>query len=314
MRLERNVMIEISGRCNARCPWCTTGRATREGRPVRGGFMDPGLLDAVLQRLEDMGLVLDTFRFELFNWGEPLLHPRLPDIVEVMNRRGLRYRLSTNASLVPDLSGVSMHGLDELVVSMPGFSQQSYDAIHGFGFERILDNIRELRAGLTRNGFRGRAFVSLHVYRFNVHEVVDAARYCRDTGMAFHPYMATPNDHPTCMDLLSGRLDGPRRDLAERHLLLSHLPGMLARRPPDWRCWQQNKVVLDEEARFLTCCLLPREHPDYSLGSVFDLDLSRALEAKRTRPACRPCLASGTAYWLLNPVAATCGPSAPATA
>ena len=302
MRLERNVIIEIAGRCNARCPWCSTGRATREGNPVRGGFMPPERLDAVLDRLAAMGLVLENLHFELFNWGEPLLHPQLPGIIEVMNRRGLHYRLSTNASLVPDLNGVSMRGLHELVISMPGFSQSSYDAIHGFSFQRILNNLNELRDRLKATGFQGLAQMSFHVYQFNIHEIPDAARYCQANGLRFSPYLAALCHLPACMDLLSGRLDGPQLAAVSRHLLLSHLDAMLRQRPRDWQCWQQRKLVLDEEGRFLTCCLLPRNHPEYSLGSVFDLDLAQAMERKTRQTVCGPCLATGAAYWLLNPV------------
>ena len=302
MILERNVIIEISGRCNGRCPWCATGRATREGRPVRGGFMPPETLNAVLDRLASQGLALDSFRFELFNWGEPLLHPRLAEIIEVMNRRGLHYRLSTNASVVPDLGDVPMHGLDELVVSMPGFSQSSYDAIHGFSFQRIQANIPALRDRIARNGFQGRIFVSFHIYQFNIQELPEAARFCLVNGLEFHPFLASLCDYPSCVALLSGRMDSPRLAAVCRHLLLSHLDAMLRQRPADWQCWQQRKLVIDEEGRLLTCCVLPRDHPEYSIGSVFDLDLPRAMELKTSRATCRQCLATGAAYWLLTPV------------
>ncbi|GBF34170.1 hypothetical protein DCCM_3282 [Desulfocucumis palustris] len=42
-----------------------------------------------------------------------------------------------------------------IIFSMPGFSQESYDKIHGFNFEKIKDNIIKMSRNFRENGFTG---------------------------------------------------------------------------------------------------------------------------------------------------------------
>jgi hypothetical protein len=59
--------------------------------------------------------------------GEPLLHPRLLDMVRLAKRRGLRAEVTINALLLDDelAAGLLEAGLDQLVVSIDGASAEA---------------------------------------------------------------------------------------------------------------------------------------------------------------------------------------------
>ena len=65
--------------------------------------MEADTFDATLRNLERLHLIDSRTLVDLFNWGELFLHPDLQNIIRVINDHGLRYSISTNASVVPQI-------------------------------------------------------------------------------------------------------------------------------------------------------------------------------------------------------------------
>ena len=68
--------IDIVGTCNLRCPTCPVGNFPAADRPK--GFMAPDLFERILAKIRVDAVVAEP-EVWLFNWGEPLLHPQLPE-------------------------------------------------------------------------------------------------------------------------------------------------------------------------------------------------------------------------------------------
>ena len=68
--------VDIVGTCNLRCPSCPVG-GSLELR-TRSGIMPRELLESILDKA--MSECRLTY-VGLFNWTEPFLHPRLPDMI-----------------------------------------------------------------------------------------------------------------------------------------------------------------------------------------------------------------------------------------
>ena len=103
--------------------------------------MQVDTFDATLHDLERLNLIDSKSVLDLYNWGEVFLHPDLQNIIRVINDYGLRYSISTNASIVPQIDEAFVKNLINIRFSMCGFSQESYDRIHKFEFDRIRGNI-----------------------------------------------------------------------------------------------------------------------------------------------------------------------------
>jgi len=75
------VYIEISGICNAKCPYCVTGA----GNQPEGKFIDLKVFRSLLQYIIKKGILRrKTGSLWLYRWGEPFLYPQFLDIVDII--------------------------------------------------------------------------------------------------------------------------------------------------------------------------------------------------------------------------------------
>ena len=72
--------------------------------------------------------------------------------------------------------------------------------------------------------------------------------------------------------------------------------------PKDFRCPQNDILVINEECNVLTCCALDRNHAEYSLGSVFDFSIEKIRDLKSKQKVCNKCLKIGLSYLAHNPL------------
>ncbi len=127
--------VEVTNRCNLRCGYC----------PVR---LDPGRprLDLPYDLFLDILERAPTVRTLLpFQWGEPLLHPRILDMLRAAAARGVRTFLTTNGTLLDRAmqEGLLTSGLSRLTVSVDGA-----DEVHlrrrGVELAPIRERVQEL--------------------------------------------------------------------------------------------------------------------------------------------------------------------------
>jgi organic radical activating enzyme len=298
--MHSTVYFDITGGCNAKCPLCSTARLTF-GKRIE--FIPVPLFAKALDRLIDLELVDDSSVIGLYSWGEPLLHPDLDGILSALNDRSLRCSFSTNASKKTNFS-VSTKNVTDFVFSMPGFSQASYDKIHGLKFERVLDNIEATIANLHQTGFEGRTALSFHVYQFNVTEELNSAQeWCASRKIQLQPYYAFLNDYQLGRQFLANALPYDSLKGLSQKLFLHYVDDLVRSQPKDWRCPQWNQILtLNYHAEVLLCCVLPDGHPAQVLGSIFDLSPDEILRRKKTSTECDDCMSCGLAYWVHNPL------------
>jgi len=93
-------------------------------------------------------------------WGEPLLHPELPEWINYAVKRGLSTNLSTNLSLLtPDLAkNLVASGIEYLIASVDGANSETYSKYRiGGNFQEVVGNIRllldERRKARSKNPF-----------------------------------------------------------------------------------------------------------------------------------------------------------------
>ena len=251
------------------------------------------IFDATLRNLERLNLIDSRSVIEPYNWGELFLHPDLQSIIRVINDHGLRYSISTNASIVPQIDEAFVKNLFAIRFSICGFSQQSYDRIHKFEFDRIKENISTIVSRLRSLGYNQRIEICFHVYRFNTNEIRECERFANDLGITpvfFDAYLADWWQFDAFIhETLSNE---------QRHEILDDLfidEKRLRNVPKRGRCHQWDILVIDERGNVPVCCGLPNNHPSYSLGAVDD-GLAERLCNRPNLPICKTCLESGIGY------------------
>ena len=289
----RNVFLEISGTCNARCPYCLSGRYRAPG----GGFIAVDLFERALERLTASGLIDRTTVLGLYNWGEPFLHPRLGDLVATAQRFGVRYSFSTNASVMPAIDAAFVKGLALMIFSMPGFSQSSYDRIHGFDFGRICGNVEAIVRRARAAGYRGGFRIHYHVYQFNMAEMDACAKFGRRLGVEVQYHYAILNHWDHLWEYVDNTLPYPLLKEISQDLFNFRLRALPADSVGSYRCPQYDLLAIDESANVLLCCQVPKENR-YHAGNLLRDDIGQILDRREHNETCTRCVERGMARYL----------------
>lgn len=267
------VYMDVTNICNAQCKYCLTGNRNRRGenKNIEPYFMAAEEFQRLHEHMLNHDIITPDCIYRIYNWYEPTLNPHLPDIINYMDEAGIRLDMSTNSSKVLDFSKVkSCEKWYGLLFSMPGFSQESYDRMHGFNFEEIKKNIRTTLEEARKRGFKGYAAINYHLYQFNIGEVKAAKEFADDLGMQLHTIFAYFNGGSKGQGCyLSGTLNRELLQEASRDLFFWHIDKLIADK--------ENYIKQFSEAESITlserCNLIPGRgsNDEEKIKSIFDV-------------------------------------------
>jgi MoaA/NifB/PqqE/SkfB family radical SAM enzyme len=287
------VYYEISGVCNAKCPYCSTGSGATKGKPRR--FIPPEEFDRGLNRLYELGILNNDVFFGLFNWGEPLLHPQLNEILGTLKEADQRFALSTNGSIIPKiLNSLLLENLSYLRVSLPGFSQRSYDKIHQLDFDTVLHNIDVLNDMVPPNTLE----VGIFAYKFNIVEMAEACKYFNNKNIRYQVLMPHLTDLNDAIEYLTETMSPVKKQMIEEDLFTDHIGPLMLHKNKEYCPFLRNQIVIDEYNNISICCVLDKNSEYYSIGSIFERTKEDLFKFKtQGQEICRKCLSAGVPYW-----------------
>jgi MoaA/NifB/PqqE/SkfB family radical SAM enzyme len=142
--------------------------------------------------LDDFCTIIDqiapyAYRVELYNWGEPLLHPEIVEMVGYATRQRISVGLSSNLNRLDRVMAERLieTGLSQLTVSIDGATQPSYGAYRrGGSLEAVLTNLKMLidaRRALGR--VTPLIIARMLVGKHNEHEIDVTRRLAEDVGV-----------------------------------------------------------------------------------------------------------------------------------
>lgn len=116
------VQIEPTRRCNFNCLHCT--------HKDNDGYIDHEVYQKILANHINCKIV------KLQGLGEPLLHPKIQDLVDIAKERGHKVMIITNGSC-PYINNV-----DYYVFSLETMSQEKYESLGKKNLAKVIENIR----------------------------------------------------------------------------------------------------------------------------------------------------------------------------
>ena len=135
----KEVRIENTNHCNARCEMCPRERMTRPR-----GNMDYDLFKSIIDQCAAHGVK----EIHLQGFGEPLLDERIFDRIKYAKEAGIPDTfMVTNASLLDHDMAEKLvaSGLDRLKISFYGTDTKEYEKTHrGLKYEQVKENIMHL--------------------------------------------------------------------------------------------------------------------------------------------------------------------------
>lgn len=149
--------IESTNICNLNCIMCPTGRKEQIRKK---GYMDFEVFKAIVDEMAPW--VRAT---TLHIWGEPLLHPRLFDMIAYCHQKGLRSEISTNATLLNEERSRTIldAGLGAIYLCLDGMRPETYEQIRvNADYEKTNSNIRRFIELKQAGGYR-QPFVNLQI-------------------------------------------------------------------------------------------------------------------------------------------------------
>lgn len=171
--------LEVNSVCNLHCPTCTKGN--QEGYEHLTGLMEPELMEKCLDKIASENPQAIVF---LYGNSEPFLHPRLPECIAAIKRRGLNAQFSTNLNFVRRLDETLAADPDMIIISLSGFTQEIYERGHAGGkIEKVKDNMRLIAEANAKIGQRINIAVNYHLYNDNEHELPLMEEYARNLGI-----------------------------------------------------------------------------------------------------------------------------------
>jgi len=128
--------IETTNRCNLECVMCPRGMMTRPQVD-----MDIDLYKSLISQLDPVLTELIVLHSD----GEPLMHEKIFEMIDLAKERGLRVMTSTNATMLDIKKAQRLidSGLDILTIAIDGTTPEVYEKIRkGANYEMVTSNAK----------------------------------------------------------------------------------------------------------------------------------------------------------------------------
>lgn len=169
--------IAITNSCNATCNFCNFANGKVARNNLR--WMDAQRLDAALDILHDRGI-----RYVSFFGGEPLLHPRLADMIAMSIAKGMAPAIITNGWLLSSkLDQLAASGLKTVYVSIDSPLISAHEANRGL--KGLGERIRAATSRMPELGMLPLAQVTISKLVHNYRDLVPLLRELGFRAVAF---------------------------------------------------------------------------------------------------------------------------------
>jgi hypothetical protein len=227
--------------------------------------MDSSLFDAIVDELGE-----NLYFVHLYNWGEPLLHKKLPRFVRRLSEAQIAIDIHSNLSLPlreDTLAELLEAGVDRLEASIDGFSQTTYGRYRRRGdFALARDNLLRLARLRDQLGLQTQLVWNFLVFRYNENEIGEARRFCDDHGIEFQRREAAVSEAMRVEFLPSYRAGEDLDGCFEQRRKPINLAELRQRDPLATCAWHYFYSVINHDGSVSPCCA-PWES-DWDIGVV----------------------------------------------
>ncbi|WP_130911892.1 radical SAM/SPASM domain-containing protein [Pseudomonas sp. Sample_9] len=278
-----NMYIDIVGACNLSCPSCPMGNSENLNYKKS---MQLEMFRQIVEKAKAEG-VRSIF---LYNWTEPLVHPKIGEFIEIINAAGMASGISTNLNLSKNMEKALLAEPAYFRISLSGFHQETYKKGHAGGdIEVVKQNMLALHEIKQRLGLKTRVDVYYHRYLDNIDEEALMREFSERLGFVFttgysvmmplekalaiveRDPSVTATDHETLTRLALPPYD----DLIN---VVQHYPKQACMLKDDW-------LVIDCNGNTVLCCTIFNQ-TEYQVGKYLDMPLDELTRRKSTQQNC----------------------------
>ncbi len=253
-------MIEPTRRCNLACPMCPVG----SHRTYRAQDMS---LEGFRKVIDEMAPYL--IHLFLHNYGESFLNKDFYPMIEYAKKEGIPdVNVSTNGHFL-DPSRLIDSGLDEIMISLDGITQETYAMYRRGGkLEKVIENIRGLdEEKKKRQVEKPLMELQFIIMRHNQDQLDRFRELAAELGAdrvrfkTFNVRMSGPEASEMGAEFLPTHTAYTRYQDNRGRVLKSHLEKNRCKWPWEW-------VVINSDGHVVPCC--NDFNSAYSMGNVFE--------------------------------------------
>ncbi len=248
---------EASAKCNLECPECLVGSGKTKRDKL---FMDNYIFEKILEEASRK-----SFYINLYFQGEPFLNRQLFEFISKAKEKKFYTVVSTNGHFLENNNSekLILSGLDKLVVSIDGISEETYRHYRKNGqFNRVITGIREL----TRQKEKMKAkhpFIILQflVHRKNEHELKHLVSFAKQLDFDSVQTKTMQFASSEAIESLS-----PTQKKYRRYKKCSNGKWHVKKKQSGacFRLWSQ--VVITSDGNVVPCCY--DKKPDHIAGNI----------------------------------------------
>lgn len=172
------ISVELSSRCNLSCHECVTGAGLLQRR---NDFLSVSLARKIASELRS-----HTLSAWLYFQGEPMMHPRFFDIMELF--REMHPVISTNGHFLDaeSCTRLASSSLRQIIIPYDGVTPGVYNIYRKGGDHAVVtEGIRRLAVSVRREGTSPAIEIQFLLHRGNEHEVSEAKAFAKSIGAGF---------------------------------------------------------------------------------------------------------------------------------
>lgn len=249
VRRPYRAMVEICRACNLRCPSCPIGSGKAQYYPSMSLVRYNTIIDSISETVCDLSL---------FNYGEPLLHPRLAEIIRYARKKRISsVKIHSNGLMLsPKVSKILVdEQLTKIRISVDGATKETYSKYRvGGNFDVLIKNIKGLISEKKRQNSRlPEIETQFIIMNHNEHEVEAFNKLMKNLGVdkirykTFNAYMSGYDDKDKNMRFIPKnkafrRYSDDDARLTKKEYLL------------DICGWPWERIVINADGKIVPCC------------------------------------------------------------
>jgi len=277
--------IDIVGRCNLQCPSCPIGNSF--DKDSVGGTMPPHLLNEILRKATSEAKIEYV---GLYNWTEPLLHPRIGEMIQTVKNFGTPCFISTNLNITKRLEETVTANPDFLRISVSGFTNETYQKHHtGGDIEAVKNNMRTLSNLLKKHN--SSTYVQVYYLRWigNMDDEFLMQDYAESLGFHFQADWAWFSPIEKVVSIATGQGEIEKSDLDTIAQLCRPFEKTITTamncRTNNQCAYLSDYIVLDCQGGVALCCGT-YDQSKYTIGKYLETNWDELVKEKKSNFHC----------------------------
>ncbi|WP_324293020.1 radical SAM protein [Maridesulfovibrio sp.] len=285
-----DIAFPITSRCNLRCPSCPADELA-DNQKLRHTPLNT--CEKIFSRMVE--LFGTNVSLKLYTFNEPLLHPDILGVLDLVQKNGLTCEISTNLNVNCDLASVLSHpAITRVDVSVSGYTQETYSKGHkGGNISRVIENLHSIKNYPQSK----KVHIKFHKYSDNYRDYIEFKKLSEDWGFNFDPttaiYMLTWDYFLDLMNSAEHRFPPRAEEVFPRLINAKHWKPTLTDKLQDIPCHFQSQVLyLNYIGDIYTCCQTGYSR-ELLIGNIFQHSSAEIFKKKKESSICKICKQNG---------------------